>query len=300
MQRVTRTIAVVGTGDMGSAVGGALVRAGYRVVTAGHGRSAHSLALAAQEGIEDVGTLDAVVQCADLLLSILPPAAAATFAAEATAVMIKNGRRPLFADCNAVAPATVAAIAQVVAPAGAPFVDVGIVGRGPRLGGERTRFYVSGPKRAALLALDCPSIAFVDLGPEIGRASALKMVYAALNKGTDALFAAVLLAAGRLGVRDSLLQECAGSQQQALARMRARLPFLAATAERYVPEMAEIADTFSEVGVTPAFHDGAEWLYALLATTPYAAETRATLPAQRSLETALDVYDAALESKGSE
>jgi hypothetical protein len=160
MQRVTRTIAVVGTGDMGSAVGGALVRAGYRVVTAGHGRSAHSLALAAQEGIEDVGTLDAVVQCADLLLSILPPAAAATFAAEATAVMIKNGRRPLFADCNAVAPATVAAIAQVVAPAGAPFVDVGIVGRGPRLGGERTRFYVSGPKRAALLALDCPSIAF--------------------------------------------------------------------------------------------------------------------------------------------
>ena len=31
----TGTIGVVGTGDMGSAVGGALVRAGYRVVTAG-------------------------------------------------------------------------------------------------------------------------------------------------------------------------------------------------------------------------------------------------------------------------
>ena len=44
------TVAVVGTGDMGSAVGGALVRAGYRVVTAGDGRSAPSRKLAADAG----------------------------------------------------------------------------------------------------------------------------------------------------------------------------------------------------------------------------------------------------------
>ncbi len=49
------TVAVIGTGDMGSAVGGALVRGGYRVVTAGEGRSAQSLRLAAEAGIEDVG-----------------------------------------------------------------------------------------------------------------------------------------------------------------------------------------------------------------------------------------------------
>jgi len=35
-----QTVAVIGTGDMGSAVGAVLVRAGYRVVTAGRGRSA--------------------------------------------------------------------------------------------------------------------------------------------------------------------------------------------------------------------------------------------------------------------
>ena len=41
------TIAVLGTGDMGSAVGGAFVQAGYRVVTDLSGRSRHSRTLAA-------------------------------------------------------------------------------------------------------------------------------------------------------------------------------------------------------------------------------------------------------------
>ena len=71
------TIGVIGTGDMGSAVGGALVRAGYRVVTAGQGRGAESHRLAAAQRIEDVGSLEAVVRSADLLLSIVPPAVAA-------------------------------------------------------------------------------------------------------------------------------------------------------------------------------------------------------------------------------
>src|SRR5688572_23655691 len=151
-----RTVAVVGTGDMGSAVGGALVRAGYRVVTAGEGRSALSRQLAAAAGIEDLGSLVASVRAAELVLSIVPPAAAESFAASAAQAMRAAGVRPAFADCNAVAPATVAAIERAIEPSGAPFVDVGIVGRGPRQGpgGERTRFYVSGHARAAVLGLE--------------------------------------------------------------------------------------------------------------------------------------------------
>jgi hypothetical protein len=69
----------------------------------------------------------------------------------------------------------------------------------------------------------------------------MKMAYAALNKGTDALHAAVLLAAERLGVRPALMLELELSQKEALARMQARVPYLAATAERFAGEMAEIA-----------------------------------------------------------
>jgi len=289
------TVAVVGTGDMGHAVGGALVRAGYRVVTVGAGRSALSRQLAAKSGIEDLESLEAVMRSAQLVLSIVPPAAAPSFAASAAQAMQAAGAWPVFADCNAVAPATVAAIARALVAVGAPFVDVGIVGRGPGPGGERTRFYVSGEGRAAVLGLDVAELALVDLGAEIGTASAMKMAYSSLNKGTDALLTAVLLAAQRLGVRAPLMRELEASQAEAMKRMRARVPFLGATAKRFVPEMAEIAATYESVGVTPHFHRGAEWLYALVATTPFAAETRATQPQQRSLDETLTVLTAALE-----
>jgi 3-hydroxyisobutyrate dehydrogenase-like beta-hydroxyacid dehydrogenase len=296
MTRHTAAVAVIGTGDMGSAVGGALVRAGYRVVTAGAGRSASSRKLAAAAGIEDLGTLDAVVRVARLVLSIVPPAAALGFAAEAAQAMRSAGAEPVFADCNAVAPATVAAIARTLEPAGAPFVDVGIVGRAPGKG-ERTRFYVSGPARAAVLELAVDELELIDLGADIGTASALKMAYSALNKGTDALLTAVLLAAERLGVRPALMRELEGSQAEALSRMRARVPFLGSTAKRFAPEMAEVAQAFESVGVTPQFHRGAEWLYDLVATTPFAAETRATQPKHRSLDEALSVLVDALERR---
>jgi 3-hydroxyisobutyrate dehydrogenase-like beta-hydroxyacid dehydrogenase len=288
------TVAVVGTGDMGSAVGGALVRAGYRVVTAGDGRSAASRKLAAEAGIEDLGSLEAVVGEARLVLSIVPPAAATTFAAEVVSAMRAARSRPVFADCNAVAPETVLAIERAFGSSGAPFVDVGIVGRGPGVGRERTRFYVSGSARAAVLDLDADEIAFIDLGADVGTASAMKMAYSALNKGIDALLATVLLAAERLGVRAPLMQELEFSQIEALDRMQARVPFLGATAKRFAPEMAEIARTYEAVGVTPAFHRGAEWLYGLFATTPFASETRATQPKQRSLDEALAVLTAAM------
>jgi 3-hydroxyisobutyrate dehydrogenase-like beta-hydroxyacid dehydrogenase len=289
------TVAVIGTGDMGAAVGGALVRAGYRVITAGEGRGAASRELAAGAGIEDVGSLTVVVRSATLLLSIVPPAAAPGFATAVAAAMRTTGARPTFADCNAVAPATLRTIGATIAPTGAAFVDVGIVGRGPKPGGERTRFYVSGAARRAVLDLVAPEIELIDLGDEIGRASALKMAYASLTKGTDALLTSVLLAAERLGVRPALMRELESSQGEALARMRRRVPFLAATAKRFAPEMAEIAATYESVGVTPNFHRGAEWLYALLARTPLATETRATLPRERSLDSALEVFVAALE-----
>jgi hypothetical protein len=91
------------------------------------------------------------------------------------------------------------------------------------------------------------------------------------------------------------LRELEESQGEAMKRMRARVPFLGATAKRFAPEMAEIAATYESVGVTPHFHRGAEWLYALVATTPFAAETRATQPRQRSLDETLAVLTAALE-----
>jgi 3-hydroxyisobutyrate dehydrogenase-like beta-hydroxyacid dehydrogenase len=289
-------VAVIGTGDMGAAIGGALRRAGLRVVSDLSRRSAHSRSLAQAAGIEDLGSLSRVVREAGLLLSIVPPAVALEFAADVAAAMSATGGRPTFVDCNAVAPETMRAIAGQFTSLGATVVDVGIVGRGPPAE-LPTRLYFSGPERAGLELLNIPALRLIDMGEQIGTASALKMAYAALNKGTDALHLAVLLMAEGLGVRAPLMEEFAVSQASALRRMHERVPFLAATADRYSGEMLQIAATCDAAGVTPLMHEGAAWLYERLATTSLAAETRATLPRERTLDEALAVFVQALQPR---
>jgi 3-hydroxyisobutyrate dehydrogenase-like beta-hydroxyacid dehydrogenase len=291
------TIGIIGTGDMGSAVGAALRRAGQRVITDLTKRSAASRALAARAGLEDVCSLSEVLNAADLVLSIVPPAVA-TDVARAVADAAAGARvRAMFVDCNAIAPETMGSIGRLLSASQIAVLDVGIIGPAPRPGAKPTRFYVSGEGRARLLELDVPELALIDMGPELGRASAIKMAYAAMNKGTDALYTAVLMAAEQLGVRAELMAEFRDSQTHAAERMAARIPYLAATSARFAGEMREIAATFTSVGVTPEFHRGAEWVYATLARTSLAAETRATLPKHRSLDEALAVFRSALPKR---
>ncbi len=286
------TIAVIAPGDMGHAVGRVLREHGHRIVTALDGRSDHSRALAAAGGLEDVGTLDDAVAAADLVLSILPPASAAAFAKQAADAMRRTGRTPVFADCNAVAPATVQGIAATIAAAGAGFVDAGIVGPPPGQG-TPPRFYASGPDAGAFAELDGKGIDVRIVGDAPGRASAVKMCYAALNKGRHALNTAVLLAAENLDVRDVLMNELAASQTAAVRQMEGSIPWLAGNAGRWTGEMDEIAAGFSAAGVTPHFHQGAGDIYRLLAGTPLGAETRETADRTRSLDEAVKIFAAA-------
>ena len=282
-------IAILMPGDMGHGVGQALIAAGHEVVTALEGRSERTRGLARRAGIRDAGALDDAVGAAEIVLSILPPDQALEQARAVASAMGRTSRRPVYVDCNAVSPMTARKVAEAIAEAGAPFIDCGIIGLNP-VKAPGTRFYVSGPDCAPMLALGSEAMRVQAIGAEIGRASALKMVYAALTKGTSALQTALLLAALRLDVLDELLGEFEGSQAGPLRSMRDRLPFLPADAVRWAPEMDEIAETFAAVGVPEDFHRGAAAIYRLMARTPLAAETRETLDLGRTLEEALAVY----------
>jgi 3-hydroxyisobutyrate dehydrogenase-like beta-hydroxyacid dehydrogenase len=286
---MTETIAILMPGDMGHAVGRALRAHGHDAICALEGRGEATRKLAAEAGLRDVGGLAGVVAEADMILSILPPAAALTQAQAVAQAMAASGRTPVYVDCNAISPETAKQVGAVIAEAGAPFIDAGIIGLAPGKGGG-TRFYVSGPDTAPMLALDGKGFAVIATGQGIGDASALKMVYAGLTKGTWTLQTAVLLAAQKLGVIDPLLEEFGISQQGPLDAMRARVPFLPADSARWVGEMEEISATFASAGVTSGFHDGAAEIFRVLAQTPYAEETRATLDRSRTLEQALDTY----------
>jgi len=280
------TIAVLMPGDMGHAVGKALADAGYDVVTCLSGRSERTRALAEAGGLRDLDSLDAVATEASLVLSILSPASAMGLARDMAAAMERSGARPVYVDCNAISPGTVRDIANVIEAVGAPFIDAGIIGTKPGIG-PGPRFYVSGADTAPMQALDGKGFQVLGLGPEPGRASAIKMCYAGLTKGTWTLHTAVLLAAEAQGLTAELRAEFEYSQGQALAQMEARVPRLPADSGRWIGEMEEIAKTFADAGVTPGFHEGAAEIFRLLSQTPFASETRETIDESRTLEETL-------------
>lgn len=290
-----QTVGILGTGDMGSAVAGCLIGKGFEVVSCLEGRSERSRRLAADAGISNATSLAGMVSRIDVLLSILPPSSAPEFAREICPLIDQSGRDILFADCNAVSPATVSDMAGTAAAHKVRFQDIGIVGAAPHPGRLPVRFYTSGPWIAEIQDLGTGLIDVKPLGEQIGRASALKMVYASLTKGTNALRVAALLAAEQLGVGEEARAEWAYSLPDVYKAMQGRVPDLAADAGRWTGEMREIAATFESAGVTPFFHEGAEWVYALLAATELADESRDEARGSgRSMEETLRIFAAGL------
>jgi 3-hydroxyisobutyrate dehydrogenase-like beta-hydroxyacid dehydrogenase len=273
------TIGLLHPGEMGSVVGACARAGGARVLWASEGRSAPSRARAAADGLEDAGTLGALVARSAVILSVCPPHAAADVA-RAVAAQRFSG---IYVDANAIAPATARNVGAIVERAGASFVDGGIVGPPPRARGT-TRLYLSGreAKRVGALLAESPLEAIALDGPP-GAASALKMAYAAWTKGTSALLMAIRAMASAEGVDEALLREWQRSQPDLPARSETAVKSSARKAWRFVGEMEEMAATFAGAGLPDGFQRAAVDIYRRLAgykdaaTPPSVAEVSRTL-----------------------
>ena len=197
-------IGLLHPGEMGAAIGDALRERGHDVLWASEGRSDESRARAA--ALRDVGTLAALVDEAEVILSVCPPHAALEVA-RAT-----QGFAGTYVDANAISPMRAAEIGALHPR----FVDGGIIGPPPRAAGE-TRLYLSGADASEVAALFAGSIVDARVVPN---ASALKMAYAAWSKGTAALLLAVRDVARHFGVEDALADEWRLSQPRALRPAR--------------------------------------------------------------------------------
>src|SRR5262249_30223008 len=144
------------------------------------------------------------------IISVCPPHAAEDLAHD----VLHQGFRGLFVDANAIAPHRTIKIAEAMAKADVSFVDGGIIGF-PAWKPHTTCLYLSGPRATEVEA--CFSAGPLDtkvIGREIGKASALKMCYAANTKGTVALLAAILTTAEALGVRQELFERWRGENAE--------------------------------------------------------------------------------------
>jgi 3-hydroxyisobutyrate dehydrogenase-like beta-hydroxyacid dehydrogenase len=284
------TIAIVAPGDMGGNVGAALKAGGRDVVTCLDGRGAETRARAERAGFRDLGSLDAVVAEADLFLSILPPAHAVGLAHDVAAAMGRTGARPVYMDCNAISPGTMAEVTAAVSAAGAPVIDCGIIGLAPGKSASPSRFYVSGEDLGPAQALAVDGILVREVAGGLGRASALKMLYAGINKARFSLYALVATAAEAMDLTGDLAGELEFSQPDVLQYMQRMIPRLPADSERWAPELEEIAATMRAAGLSGDMHQGAAWMLSLMAKTLFAAETRETIDETRSMDETLKAF----------
>jgi 3-hydroxyisobutyrate dehydrogenase-like beta-hydroxyacid dehydrogenase len=247
------TIALLHPGDMGAAVGACLISRGVHVVWASENRSPETRARAAQAGFDDLGSLDRALAASDAALSICAPSGALSLARQVAA----HHYQGIYIDANAISPAHSREIGCLTEQAGARFVDGGIIGL-PPTASRITRLYLCGPDAPAIAALFAGSqTEAIVIDRPVGAASALKMCYAACNKGETALLGIIRALARYEGVDETLLREWEYSQP-GVAQTSEHIVERVRKAWRWAGEMEEIAASFDAANLPSGFLADAE------------------------------------------
>jgi len=248
-------------GDMGISLAAAAQKSGNVACWVSADRSAQTRARAQEHDLLDARTLADLCATCSYIVSICPPHAAEEVAQQVAAHSFQG----LYIDANAIAPQRAERIGQILDTVGADFVDGGIIG-GPAWRPGGTWLHLAGPK--AKEVADCFAGSLLQtniLGSDPGKASALKMCFAANTKGTAALMCAILAAAENIGVREDLLRQWSSGGSDMAERAAEQVRSVTSKAWRFEGEMREISSTFEAAGVPGGFHAAAAVLYGRIA-----------------------------------
>jgi 3-hydroxyisobutyrate dehydrogenase-like beta-hydroxyacid dehydrogenase len=250
-------IGILHPGEMGISIAASAINSGHQMYWVSEGRSDKTRARAERYNLKEIASLPEFCQTCEAIISICPP-----HAAEEVAQSVREaGFRGFYLDANAISPQRAIKIGKMLEANGIHFVDGGIIG-GPAWTPKETWLYLSG--EGATEIASCFSNGPLEtkiLGDEIGKASALKMCYAAYTKGTTALLSAILAAAESLDVRDELYQQWDMDNQGFSEQVNRRVTRVTAKAWRFEGEMKEIASTFHQVDLPDGFHLAAADIY---------------------------------------
>ena len=254
-------IGILHPGEMGVSIAASAINSGHEVYWVSDNRSDKTRQRAKKHNLVDIVSLSQLCQTSEIIFSVCPPHSAEDVAKS----VIERGFKGYYLDANAISPQRALKIGNMMASNGIHFIDGGIIG-GPAWNPKETWLYLSG-KDVKVIA-DCFTSGPLEtkiIGDEIGKASALKMCYAAYSKGTTALLAAILATAESLGVRDELYGQWNMDDPSFSEQANRRTTRVTAKAWRFEGEMQEIASTFQEAGLPNGFHEAAAEIYHRLA-----------------------------------
>jgi 3-hydroxyisobutyrate dehydrogenase-like beta-hydroxyacid dehydrogenase len=256
-------VGILHPGAMGAALGSALKARAGTVIWAAADRSHATAKRAELADLVAVPDVAEVARRAHLVVSICPPHAAHKVAEEVAAAVAGRPDPPLYVDANAVAPATVQGIGELL---GASHVVDGAIIGPPAWEPGRTVLWLSGVAAPAVANLfaGSPFTARV-LGPDLGAASALKACYALQTKALPTVWAALADAADAYGVRDALHDQLARDGVDLAAQLDALQSRAGAKAWRWAGEMDEAAAALAAVGVPDGFSRAAAEVYRRMA-----------------------------------
>ena len=279
-------IGIIHPGEMGISIASSAQNSGHDVFWSSEGRGEKTRARAGKHNLQDAGTIENLCGVCSIILSVCPPHAAEDVAHQ----VIAGGFKGLYVDANAISPQRSKSIGEAMQIAGIDFVDGGIIGP-PAWERGQTWLYLSGQgadEVAACFANGPLEVKIV--GEEIGKASALKMCYAAYTKGTSALLSAILAAANSYNVRMELNQHWDMDESGFAEQTERRVRRVTAKAWRFAGEMDEIAATFAAAGLPSGFHESAAEIFRRMAgfkdspTLPELDEVLASLQKQNPAE----------------
>jgi len=161
-----------------------------------------------EAGVELVESLAELAARADILVSAVVAGAAEAVGREA-APHLRPGQ--LFVDLNSTSPGVKRATAQTIEAAGGRFVEAAVMAAVPPHG-HRVPMLLCGEAAGELAERLGPfGVRLEVLGPEIGAASAVKMLRSVVVKGLEALLIECLLGAERYGAGDRVLSSIEAS-----------------------------------------------------------------------------------------
>ena len=251
-----KRIGLVGYGEVGSILGGALVARGaawvgaWDILMPDPAQGPAMRARARDAKVETLGSLAALLARADVVISAVTASQALAVAREAVPA-IRRGT--WFVDLNSASPGAKQEMSRLIDGAGGRFVEAAVMTSVPPYG-IKVPMLLGGREAASLRELLAPlGFAMEVAADRVGVASAIKMCRSVMIKGMEAIVTESFTAARAYGVEDRVLAslhetfptldwETLGSYLMSRSALHGK---------RRAEEMREVAVTVREAGLEP-------------------------------------------------